>query len=132
MTFRTKDSVNFARNLPLSKEISMNLGREVEPFIMSDFFSYIPFSDHCTHFTINCQDFRSHIQTFWYNIKCCKRWHQKIKMSWGWSYLLRVGKHQLFYLMHSRQKNVKPFKTTGCPTKHAPLCFLEFLGFLTT
>ena len=35
MTFRTKDSVNFARNLPQSKEISATLGREVAPFIMS-------------------------------------------------------------------------------------------------
>ena len=37
MNFRTKDSVNFARNLPQSKEISATLGREVAPFIMSVF-----------------------------------------------------------------------------------------------
>ena len=35
MNFRTKDGVNFARNLPQSKEISATLGRKVEPFIMS-------------------------------------------------------------------------------------------------
>ena len=35
MNFRTKDSGNFARNLPQSKEISAALGREVAPFIMS-------------------------------------------------------------------------------------------------
>ena len=35
MNFRRKDSGNFARNLPQSKEISATLGREVTPFIMS-------------------------------------------------------------------------------------------------
>ena len=35
MNFRMKDSGNFARNLPQSKEISAALGREVAPFIMS-------------------------------------------------------------------------------------------------
>ena len=31
-----KDSGNFARNLPQSKEISTTLGRKVTPFIMSE------------------------------------------------------------------------------------------------
>ena len=39
MTFRTKDSVNSARNLPQSKQISATLGREVAPFIMSGIMS---------------------------------------------------------------------------------------------
>ena len=35
MNFLTKDSSNFARNLPQSKEISVTQGREVAPIIMS-------------------------------------------------------------------------------------------------
>ena len=48
MNFRMKDSGNFARNLPQSKEITATLGREVASFIMSGFISF-PICTDCVY-----------------------------------------------------------------------------------